>query len=167
MDNFPAENQKLPGKGRSCTSVWTTSRLKIRHHRKRAAWYTHFWKTWFGRLSICHFTSIFERVFFIIIEKQQFWTMAVNIWLHDLLFFIYIILEDWIYFRDNKIVRWFHKKNLHQILQTFRYFPNVFDGKSQYLLQSRLLSIKLINFFLLQYNSLHRMLLFLSVRYKS
>ena len=105
--------------------------------------------------------------FFIIIEKQQFWTMAINIWLHDLLFFIYIILEDWIYFRDNKIVRWFHKKKLHQILQTFRYFPNVFDGKSQYLLQSRLLSIKLINFFLLQYNSLHRMLLFLSVRYKS
>jgi len=109
LDNFPAENQKLPGKGRSCTSVWTTSRLKIRHHRKRAAWYTHFWKTWFGRLSICHFTSIFEWDFFIIIEKQQFWTMAINIWLHYL-FIFFIILEDWIYFRDNKIVRWFHKK---------------------------------------------------------
>jgi hypothetical protein len=120
-------------------------------------------------LADCQFVTslLYSSGFFLLLLKNNSFEQWPSISDYMIYFIFFIILEDWIYFRDNKIVRWFHKKNLHQILQTFRYFPNVFDGKSQYLLQSRLLSIKLINFFLLQYNSLHRMLLFLSVRYKS
>lgn len=85
-------------------------------------------------LADCEFVTslLYSSGFFLLLLKTNSFEQWPSISDYMIYFIFFIILEDWIYFRDNKIVRWFHKKNLHQILQTFRYFPNVFDGKSQY-----------------------------------
>jgi len=123
LDNFPAENQKLPGKGRSCTSVWTTSRLKIRHHRKRAAWYTHI----SGKhgLADCQFVTslLYSSGIFLLLLKNNSFEQWPSISDYIIYLFFFIILEDWIYFRDNKIVRWFHKKKFASDSTNVSVFP--------------------------------------------
>jgi hypothetical protein len=84
LDNFPAENQTPPEKGRMVHTflenmVWQIVSLSL-HFYIRAG-------------------------FFLLLLKNNSFEQWPSISDYMIYFIFFIILEDWIYFRDNKIVR--------------------------------------------------------------